>query len=92
MLSFEIVERSVMSDTPTCFFLNPSFQSACTHPESALVVPPRSSSATDLDESTCTCLARCRSRSRLACGCLLPFARGGLRAIGGLAGLCHRRG
>lgn len=28
MLSLEMVERSVMSDTPTCFFLNPSFQSA----------------------------------------------------------------
>lgn len=31
MLSFEMVERSVMSDTPTCFFLKPSFQSACVH-------------------------------------------------------------
>lgn len=28
MLSFVIVVRRVMSDTPTCFFLNPSFQSA----------------------------------------------------------------
>ena len=28
MASFEIVVRRVMSDTPTCFFLNPSFQSA----------------------------------------------------------------
>lgn len=27
--SFEIVERSVMSLTPACFFLKPSFQSAC---------------------------------------------------------------
>lgn len=27
-LSFEIVDNKVISDTPTCFFLNPSFQSA----------------------------------------------------------------
>ena len=31
MLSFVIVVKSVMSDTPTCFFLKPSFQSACKH-------------------------------------------------------------
>jgi len=29
MLSFEIVLRSVMSATPTVFFLKPSAQSAC---------------------------------------------------------------
>ncbi len=28
MLSFEIVDNRVISDTPTCFFLNDSFQSA----------------------------------------------------------------
>jgi len=28
MLSLLIVVSSVISDTPTCFFLNPSFQSA----------------------------------------------------------------
>lgn len=30
MLSLLIVVNRVISDTPTCFFLNPSFQSACT--------------------------------------------------------------
>ena len=29
MLSLLIVVRSVISATPTCFFLKPSFQSAC---------------------------------------------------------------
>lgn len=30
MESLEMTESRVMSETPTCFFLKPSFQSACT--------------------------------------------------------------
>lgn len=54
MESLEMTESKVMSETPTCFFLNPSFQSACvSHSECQFCVvwSVESERLSDLDET-----------------------------------------